>query len=96
MKTEIINNSIVRRQTLEISISRACKGCGAPAAFQKDQSYIEKYPELYRPTWAGRLVGDTCPHCGLKRSEPERLGEVWRKEWKVAGFFRRLWNKMKG
>jgi hypothetical protein len=40
MKTEIINSNIVRRQTLEISISRACKGCGAPAAFQKDQSYI--------------------------------------------------------
>ena len=96
METEIINSNIVRRQTLELSISRACKECGAPGVFQRDQSYIEKYPEVYRPAWAGRVVGAVCPHCGLRRPEAEQLGEVWKQEWKAAGFFRRLWNKMKG
>jgi hypothetical protein len=83
-------SGITHRQTLHASVTRACVECRAPGLYQNDQSFIEKYPELYRPAWAGRPVGEVCPHCGHRRSKTEDLGEVWSKEWRVGNIFQRL------
>lgn len=93
-QTQVTATTITRKQSLIASVSRACKGCGAPGVYQNDKSWIDRYPELYRPAWAGRDVGSNCPHCGQKRPEIEKLGEIWSREWVVGGrvfrFFHRL------
>ena len=83
-------SGISHRQTLYASVVRACVECHAPGVYQSDESFVEKYPELYRPAWAGNPVGDVCPHCGRKRPKVEDLGQVWSKEWRVGSLFQRL------
>jgi hypothetical protein len=87
--TEVVSG-ISHRQTLHASVVRACVECQAPGLYQSSESFVEKYPELYRPAWAGQPVGDVCPHCGHKRPKTEDLGEIWSKEWRVGSFFQRL------
>lgn len=93
-QTQVAATAITRKQSLVASVSRACKGCGAPGVYQNDKSWIDRYPELYRPAWAGRDVGTNCPHCGQKRPEIEDLGEIWSREYRVLSslekFFRRI------
>jgi len=87
---QVLVGSVVRKQTLHASITRACVECGAPGKFQNDMSFIANYPELYRPAWAGRDVGENCPHCGRKRAEDENLGELWSREFRTPDLLQRL------
>ena len=80
----------VRRQSLMASISRACPKCGAPGLFQIDSTFANTYPEIFRPEWAGKDVGEICPCCQFNRVPVESLGEIWSKEWRLLGVFRRL------
>ena len=95
MGQQVENVDIVRRQSLHAVINRACETCNAPGLFQNDVSFIEKYPEIYRPAWAGRPVGNTCPCCNSPRLPEENLGEIWSREWRTPGALKRLFKKAK-
>jgi hypothetical protein len=90
---EIVEPGLLRKQSLTASVSKSCVFCGAPAVFQRSELFIKKYPKIFRPAWAGRPVGDTCPCCGVKRPKDESLGEIWTKEWRVptlSDYYRRV------
>jgi hypothetical protein len=94
-QTTLITSPIVRRDSLTISVTPACWNCGAPGLYQSNVSFIESYPEIYRPTWNGRPVGETCPCCGAIRSATIDKGEVWSREYRVETFFEKLSRKIK-
>jgi hypothetical protein len=95
MATQYAGTAIARRQSLSASIIKACPKCNAPGVYQNSESYIKDYPQIFRPTWAGRDVGPVCPCCNARRLEPQELGEIWAKEWRLSGPFRRLVEKVK-
>jgi hypothetical protein len=95
MTTQYVSNVIVRRQSLSASISRACRKCNAPGVYQNNEFFIKDYPKVFRPLWAVRDVGPICPCCGASRQENTDLGEIWSREWRLQGSFRRLVEKVK-
>jgi hypothetical protein len=95
MTTQYVTNAIIRRQSLSASVSRACQKCHAPGVYQNNESFAKNYPQVFKPLWAGRSVGPVCPCCGALRPETTDLGEIWSREWKLQGSFRRLVEKVK-
>ena len=93
---KVTATAIQRRQSLSASISKACPKCNAPGVFQNSESFIEKYPNVFRPTWAGRDVGPICPCCNSTRDEKKELGEIWSKTWKPPGILSQVVEKVKG
>lgn len=87
-RTEAVFSSVVRKQTLEAVVYRACGLCGAPPRYLSHESI--------RKSWAGcwvepgdplegRLVGTKCPHCAASRGKPQSLGTIWQREWRAGG-----------
>lgn len=76
-KTQTANVELgLHRRSLEATIIRACRNCGAPGLYQKTEAFREKYPKVYSPERFGQPVGDVCPQCGADRPADKDLGEL--------------------
>jgi hypothetical protein len=98
MPTQVIQTSdLLRRQSLEATIFRACGSCGAPPTYKSHESIRDGWPGCYvepGDPLDNQLVGDICPNCGAKQLSPEPRGEIWAREWRVARF--NFWSWLKG
>lgn len=93
---QTVSSAIFRRQSMTASITKACPKCNAPGVYQNSESFIQDYPEIFRPLWAGKDVGPVCPCCGNNRNQDEQLGEIWSKTWKAQGPIEQMIGKVKG
>lgn len=89
MQKKSLGIGIIRKQTLNATVIRACTCCGAPG-FYHDVPDVNA--GCFDPARKGQPVGPVCPNCGEDRPANEDRGEIWCKEWTIWGL---LWDQIK-
>lgn len=67
------------RKSLEATIIRACRKCGAPGVASSSDYVKANWPGCYDPSVLpgySRPVGDICPNCQARRPRNEDQGEL--------------------
>lgn len=91
---QAVGSPVLRRQSLEAVVTRACVSCQAPGVYSSAESVRAGWPACWVPPGDPRvgqpLSGDRCPQCGDRKPRPEQHGEIWTREWRVVTTLGRL------